>query len=272
VCKSIPNLPDLDPTARIRVVAGRPIVVIATLADGRTAKRDVPDVASLRHTIEALIVVPPVPSVDHAGGPPAAAPPSSASKPTDPGAPAAPPPEPLLSVELGAVFMGRAQGTPVYAGLGPVAWGALNYADWLFGVGLRFDPYVAQPTTTLTSFTMMTFGGGLELARRFRVHRLVGLDVGLGLQVLQEHQSARTDGGQEEEELEESSVSGDSTDVRLLAISRLHVGGRGFRFTTDLELELSPLRVGRDDRIDPSLPTLPSFGVGLGAGISWQGP
>jgi hypothetical protein len=177
-----------------------------------------------------------------------------------------------LSVELGALFMGRVQGTPLYAGVGPVIWASLNYSDWLFGLSARFDAFQTQPTGHLPGFEMMGFGAGLELARRFEVGSIVGLDTGLGVQVLQELQSYGDSEADQQGASTGGEVAGESTDIRLLAIARLHVGGRGVRFTADLEAELSPLRVGRDRRIDETLPTLPSFGLGAGAGVSWQGP
>jgi hypothetical protein len=268
VCKIVGSLPDLDVTTRIRVVAGDPVFVVATLPDGRTAHRQVRSVAALRHTIEALVTIPVTFSeggaetqkqVDVKKEPVDAPPkPDTAEEPPR----AEPSPLPLC-VELGFIGIGRVQGSPLYASIGPVVWASFNFSDWLFGISARWDGYQAQPTGNLPGFEMMTFGAGLEFARRFKLHPIVGLDLGTTLGIVEEIQSFQGADGEQ---------AGQSTDVRLVLLSRLHVGGRGVRFTADLEGEISPVRIGRDTKVDDALPALPSFGVGLGAGVSWQGP
>lgn len=98
-------------------------------------------------------------------------------------------------------------------------------------------------------------------------------NAGLGFQVVHEIQSVGTDQGNQQGESSGGETEGDATDIRLLLLARLHAGRRGGpRFSASIEPELSPLRVGRERRADETLPVLPAFGLGLGAGVSWQGP
>lgn len=267
VCVELARLPDIDRSTSIRVVAGQPVVVVATLPDGRTAHREVRSPEVLGHTIEALVTLPA--TFSEAPRDPT---PANDSKPSPPRAPRdnhdaaaeTQAPVPLsISVELGLTTVGRVQGGTLYASFGPTLWASLNVSDWLFGLSARWDGYQTQPATALQGFEMMTFGAGLEVARRLRVHPEVAFDLGLAIGLVEEVQSAQ---------LPQGETAGESTDVRLVSLTRMHIGGRGVRFTAELQGELSPLRVGRDLRIDEALPPLPAFGLGLGAGVSWQGP
>ena len=71
ICRMMPSLPDLDRTASVSILTGPPVTVVATLADGRTARREVTSPSLLRHTVEALVTtVPALPNmpVDTAAG------------------------------------------------------------------------------------------------------------------------------------------------------------------------------------------------------------
>ena len=66
----------------------------------------------------------------------------------------------------------------------------------------------------LPGFEMMTFGAGLEFSRRFALHPIVGLDLGTTLAIVEEIQSFQGIDGEQ---------AGQSTDVRLVLLSRLHL-------------------------------------------------
>lgn len=297
VCEALLNLRDRDDAARIELLAGDGVTVSVTLPDGRSTHRTLSDPAALERTLEPLVVLPPSRRAPEPVSPPSPTLPlSSPEPPTDP-SPPVPASTPATrgrapdasnaprvdgvaprdrsdrpGVELGALAMGRVSGSPVYLAVGPTAWASLSYARWIFSLTARVDAYEAQPTAALAGFQMIGAGGGFEVARRVRASEAVAVDIGLGAQLLEELQSAGTDqGNQQGESSDNEQVSGESTDFRLLAALRTNVG-KPVRFTGAIEVEMSPLRVGRDVQIDPSLPNLPSFGIGLGAGVSWEGP
>jgi hypothetical protein len=274
VCDALRDQPDVDHGAHVRVVAGDPVIVLVKLADGRTAHRAVPSVGALERTIDALLTVPPTfePGPD--------APPSPPSPPqVGPSSPLPmnlrpserppelppPPPRPVhwISAELGLLATGRLNGKPLYASVGLEAWAGLNLSNWILALTARYDGYQTEPTLSPSGFQMTTVGGGLDFTRRIEVTPIVDIDLGGGVSILEETQSADTVSGSGDDE---------ANDVRIVAETRAHFGGRGPRFTLELEAEISPLRVRHAERLDPGLPTLPSFGGCLGAGISWQSP
>ena len=273
LCGALRDQPDVDHGAHVRVVAGDPVIVLVKLADGRTAHRAVPSVGALERTIDALLTVPPT------FEPPAEAPPSTPSPPQVGSSPPTidlrpserppaippPPPRPVrwISAELGLVATGRLNGKPLYASVGLEAWAGLNLSNWILALTARYDGYQTEPTLSPSGFQMMTVGGGLDFTRRIEATPIVDVDLGGGVTVLAETQSADTVTGSGDDEV---------NDVRIVAETRAHFGGRGPRFTLELEAEISPLRVRHAERLDPGLPTLPSFGGCLGAGMSWQSP
>jgi hypothetical protein len=112
-------------------------------------------------------------------------------------------------------------------------------------------------------FEMTTAGGGFLLLRRLVAKRGVSLEGGVTTWLLGETQ-AFEEGAAER--------AGSVVDARIGLLTRLLFGGGPLRWTASLDGELSPARLQRAQRIDPGLPTLPAWSLGLGAGFSWEGP
>ncbi len=264
-CEALRTMEDVDGTARVRIVpSGNELIVEVALRDGRSTLRRVKEPAGLLPTLEALLTVLPAPTVEvpktetaglaHANDvAPTKAVPSPAvivaSEPT------APP----FSVEIGASAGGRVAGSKAYLSVAPAVFAQLRAGEWLFGMHARWDILQVLEKTPVSGFEMETIAVGLSVSRRLTIP-LGSVDIGLSPRVVAETQSFLVKGSEQADT---------QADVRIGAYSRAAFGHSSLRLFVELDADLSPGRARRDIRIDPSLPPLPSWSAGLGAGVVW---
>jgi hypothetical protein len=268
LCESLGALADVDRSAELRVVgAGDDVIVEVTLGDGRSTLRRVRVPSDLPLTVEALVtVLPPSPASAHDDPQPAPAPivPQHAVAPLPKHSePAQGTPAPRVEIELGGGAQGRVSGRPGYVSLGASGYAGLRVGVWLLALTARWDGFQTVLDERPKYFEMTTAGGGCLLLRRLIERPGVALEGGLSTWMLGETQAY------EEGEAERA---GSVVDVRIGLLARVLFGSGPLRLTTSLDGELSPTRLTRPQRIAPGLPTLPSWSLGLGAGIAWEGP
>jgi hypothetical protein len=251
---------DLDRCAELVLEASADgLLIRIVLADGRSATRKLEEPAVLYQTLEALLSVPLV----------------SDDRPAEFGGELRPRFEPRPAaqartrfqprVELGLGGMGRVAGSPLFGGAGLAAFAQLSLDRWLLGVSARWDATDALLTDASPSgFNMQTLALGINVGIRssFRGLTLDGL---IGPEVRVENQEAF--GG----ETAPDGIGGGTSDVRLDGALRLATPGTGpLRFFTEADLDASPRRLGKSRRLDPGLPTLPSWSAGVTVGVEWS--
>lgn len=252
-----------DATAHTRITpVDRDLTVAVTLADGRSTSRRVHVPEALRPTLEALIVLPPErrPSAAVADAPP--------PPPTHQELPPAPPPappfvaaEPRVGIELGG-GVGARLASHAYRSLAVDAFAQVRVGSWLLGTVFRWDFLGQKEAPLVSTFETETVGAGLLVARR-QGFGFGALDVGVTPRLAVETQTYETSGGEH---------SLDSTDVRLGAFARLAFGTGALRGLLALDAELSPTRLRRTIRLDPLLPPLAAWSLGVSAGLQWAAP
>ena len=255
-----------DPTAQTRISpADRDLAIAVTLADGRSTSRLVHLPEALRPTLEALIVLPPerrpsAPAVD--------VPPPAPSIPSRQELPPAPSPvlpfaaaEPRVGIELGG-GVGARLAERSYLSLAVDAFAQMRVGSWLLGTAFRWDFLGQKQAPRVSTFETETVSAGLLVARR-KTFGFGALDVGVTPRLAVETQTYEGSAG-------ESSL--DATDVRLGAFGRLAFGTGALRGLVGLDGELSPTRLRRTLRLDPLLPPLPAWSLGISAGLQWAAP
>ena len=267
LCEDLKTMTDLDPSAALRIVpVDDDIVVEATLGDGRHALRRVHATDSLTFTVEALLVVPstPLPPVGPVAVPvlPASESVSASASGTGDSKVVAAVPQQKLGVELGAAIVGHVARAPTYLSGGLEMYGGVRPGAWLLGLALRWYPIqdvVGYPTPS--GFETDSVGAGFVVARRALRARSATLDLGLNTFLMTESQSFRT-----------GSVESTDTDadMRVGLLARTLLGHSAWRWALSLQAEVSPLRLSRARRVAPSLPTLPSWSLGVGIGAAWE--
>jgi hypothetical protein len=110
-------------------------------------------------------------------------------------------------------------------------------------------------------FDMESAGAGFLVERRVIATRAVSLDAGPTVMVMSESQSFDA----EDREFQRGAV-----DVRVGAIARLNLGRAARHPYFSLDGELSPARLRRPLSLDPLLPNLPSWTLGLALGMTWE--
>ena len=262
-CEEIGAMPDNDPDARVRIVpVDGDLIVEVTLKDGRSTLRRVTSPASLLPTLEALLTVPPARPEPAAPAPEPAPPPSVAEPRYRPPLPPPLPQPPSFGIELGGALGGRVSGAQGYLSFAPSGFAALRAGSWLLGMTVRWDVFETKAGLAANNFEMETLGAGLSVARRFRP-AIGSMDVGVGPRLITETQSYDAASGER---------SGSLTDVRLASFARFALGQSELRGYLEADAELSPARIRRVISIDPDLPSLPAWSVGVGAGLAWGQP
>ena len=254
-----------DPTAETHILpVERDLTITVTLADGRSTSRRVHLPEALRPTLEALIVLPPErrPSAPTAAVPPPSSPIPIAELPPDPSkASTLVAPEPKPSIELGGGVGGRLA-SHAYLSLAVDAFAQLHVGSWLLGTVFRWD-FIGQKEAPLVStFETETVGAGLLVAHRAPLG-FGALDIGLTSRLALETQTYETSAGEQ---------SLGATDVRLGPFARLAFGTGALRGLIGVDAELSPTRLRRTFRLDPILPPLPAWSLGMSAGLQWAAP
>lgn len=275
LCAQFPTMKDVDPSARIRMMAaGSNLEIEATLGDGRVAHRTLRSPDDLMTTVEALSVQIPKEDV----GKPAEVPPSANVPPKPERAAPAPaatstvreqrrePPSTArnrsLQVELGFAIEGRLSASPAYLSLGGAVYAGLRPDDWLFGVVARWQPSEVPASGPQPGFEMESAGAGFAVARRVVKTGMLGLDAGATTLVLVDTQSL------------ESRVPdeiGASTAVRFGVLLRALIGRSPWKLAPSLDADIAPSRLRRNERLDAGLPPLPTWSVALGLGATWVG-
>ena len=259
-CEQLAAMPDRDPTASARLTpSGDDILVEVVLNDGRSAIRRVKTPLALQSTLEALVTLPPT-NKPREPEPPLPSSPAE-TPPTELQAKPAPGHERPPTVEIGLGVAGRIARAE-YASLAPTAEANLLAGKWLFGLWARWDVVSWQDVGSPAGFEMETVGAGLGVARRFDL-RALDLDVGFSPRLLAETQSYEANG-------KEQTLT--ASDVRAASFVRATFGRSALRFAATLDGEVSPGRLRRDIHLEPDLPALPSWSVGLAFGLSWTAP
>ena len=271
-CEELKGMPDLDPTASVRVApSGEALMVEVRLQDGRATVRRVTDPGALTDTLRALLTLPPKPAEEP---PPIAATPSSHEAEARPAADveasswvqSAPivvhEPAEKLRVEVGAMASGNVSASPTYLGVGPQVVGTLYASPWIFGVTTRWYAVQRLWKNNLQRFEMQTIAASLDFGRRFESGAFA-LDVGAGPWLFAESQTVEQDGDEK---------AGTETDVRFGGFARALVGRPPLRWSFQLDASISPWRVNRTLRMDEALPGLPAWGLGVGIGAVWSEP
>jgi hypothetical protein len=260
-CAALDAKPDSDPSGRVVLVpSGDDLIVEVTLADGRSALRRVRSPDSLGSVLAALLELPTTGENQPAHPSSESAPPAVQSPAPAP-APLPPPPSPRLGIELGGGVSGRVAGGG-YLSLGPSAFGQVAVGAWALGIDVRWDAYVSKSGVD-ANFEMESVAVGVTLTRRFRF-QAADIEVGFSPRVVDETQS---------DDSLASEVTFATTDVRVGALLRAALGhAHRVRPILEIDGELSPSRIRRLPRLDPSLPALPAWSAGATIGILWGDP
>lgn len=266
LCHQFATMKDVDPSARLHITpAGDDVLLEATLGDSRSARRKIQSPDDLFTIVEALTVV--IPSEKPAARQPAA--PAAVNVPPPAPKPHVEPkvkPEPKprdLGVELGAAVEARFSGSPSYLSAGIAGYASIRPDEWFFGVTARWQPSEIPASGAAPGFEMESAGAGFVVGHRVVDTPMVDLDVGASTLVLVDTQSLETRVPDE---------VGSATDVRFGLLVRALVGRSSWRFAPAIDADLAPTRLRREVRIDPSLPPLPAWSVGLALGASWVEP
>jgi hypothetical protein len=218
--------------------------------------------------VEALTVVIPEshPQNQEERGPPAIA---DNPRPVEPSrnAPPAPMRTPAagqeIRVELGIGAEGRMSGAPTYLSAGGTGYAGLRPGAWLFAIIARWQPSEVPAKGAVAGFEMESAGAGFLVARRFLRTHALGVDAGATVLMLVDTQSVETRTPDE---------VGSAADARFGLLVRALLGAGAWRFAPSIDADLAPARIRRSIRIDPDLPPLPKWSIGLGLGVSWTEP
>ncbi len=256
LCDAMIGMPDIDSSARVRVVAAQDgILLEVTLADGRSAIRRVRAPERLHRTVEALLTVPPALPERVAQ----ASPTGHAAKESDVTHERAQ--GDGSQIEVGAAAMTRLAGPHPYAFIGGSAYAGKRTGSWLLGMTTRWDALEVINQPGIPGFELEAVGAGFLLARRVVERGGFALDTGGSVMVVGESEALVTSKGEDSEY---------TSDLRFGGMARACLGHTPLRFTIGLDAELSPTRIRRTIRLDPALPRLPTWSVGLALGATWS--
>ena len=289
-CDALRTRVDLDSDTRLALHAfGDELVIEATLSDGRRAVRHVTTPLALGRVVEALLVLPSssrAPATRELGAPPE--PPTTPDDDQDDDQHGAgvdvaaidderPPPH---ADDLRAVHSPRAGSAPgaigvrVAAGLmgrvtrdarlsfGLMTTGGVSMGAAEFAVLARWEPKEQVPDGAVAGFESSSFGVGVLFGGHARIGTLTELAADAELILVERVESAQI--GTEE-------FGGSRTDLRIGANVRVELGSGSLRPFFGLDVEFSPVVVGRTVRIDAVLPPQTAWSAGLALGASWTG-
>lgn len=255
-CAALQTSDAIDSRASVRVFSTQPgVLLVVRTVDNREAVRRVQDPRTLRDTLEALIVLPT-----------ALALPSEPAAPTaHDEAPATPEEttvevtvEPRLSTEIGVGFGGRLA-THGRVAFGPAAFINLHLQRWLAGVSLRWDALENAGDNTIPQYEAQAVALGLTLGRRVR-DDFTTIDCAVEPRVIATAQSH----GEGSDEHRTS-----TSDVFLGGFTRVVFGRDALRPFVQLDAEIAPTSIKRVTDESSVYTPLPSWSVGLTAGIRW---
>ncbi len=244
--------------------------LVAITRDGQHTEREVEEPSSLRALAIGLIAAPT----------PEPAPPMSNDDPLRPSAAERPPkdtepvaePEPArratkmsprdrsLHFVLGAET-GVRMGEPTRVAMSEVVLRAhVSARDWLVGINARYAPFGARVGgSKVPGFTYSEAGMGIDLGRRVRLG-LGALDLFVSPGV-----AITTMVG----DVPDDDVGGTDYDVRVSGAARFLFPFAGsWRPSATLDAAVSPLSLGSPKSLDPVLPFLPTWSIGLRVGAA----
>jgi nitrate reductase NapAB chaperone NapD len=262
VRKHIAALEGLDRCARVDLVsAGREIVVVITLRDGRIATRSAVDVEDVEEILDALLVLPDI-------HPPEVAPPVEGAEepPLAATSNLAPPPLPMdtsqknsvpTGFDIGIGAGGRMSGGPVYGGASVTAHANLFRGRWRLGVTGRAD-LVNVPVHNIDRGEVVFDSSALGLVAGPRLQAWkFDIDLAVGASLVAQEQKAR------DVRRHEHDVS-----PRLLTMLRVARGSAAIRPHIAIDGELgNPFS---SDALSAPFVGWPFWSVGLGVGLSWS--
>jgi hypothetical protein len=256
-CAALATMPDRDPTGRLSVSpSGRGLVLQVTSGSGKSATRHVDEPAALLPTLEALLVIPPGARAAQAVEAEA---PDRASAPAE-GAPVVN--DEHLAIFVGGTVGARLSGPQTFLFASPGAFFEVAMGAWAIALGMRWDELLVAEDIVVPGFEMDAVSVTVSVARRWP-SSFGAVELGLAPRLIAESQSFRPPTGER---------GGTSTDIRPALVARLEVGRRRTRFLVDLDADVSPGRLRRELRIDPELPHLQGWSVGLAVGAAWGAP
>jgi hypothetical protein len=261
-CRSLQG-EDLDASVELQISAeNRDVVLRAALPDGRRATRYIRDPTQLELALGALATKPPQrPEPNHEQS--STSQPSAIADRPPTQAPARVqlvPHERRLSLEIGAGASLHVAGTPTALAPSISAYAGLFTGQWLGTLTVRWDPLQVLTTSSVSGVEMESAGAGFTVLRSF-TSAPVRFDAGIEALLLLETQSVEANDG-------EHAATG--ADFRLGVTSRALFGRNNPRWTLSLSANASPARLRRELRLDPLLPPLPQWEVGMGVGASWS--
>ena len=268
LCTKFAALDNLDPSARLALMpAGDDLRLVVSLRDGRSAVRRVHTPAELAEAVLALMALPARPAHrDDATQPstPTSAQPSGdqgKETPADMEPKAVPlPTARRFGVELAVEAMARLAWSPAYASLGARGYVALRRDGWRLALMARYDGYQTKLRNRPAQFEMATAGGGLSVTHTVLTTSAFTVHAGLTGWILGEAMTV----GEDDQERGHTIVR-----PRFGALARVSRLGH-IHWSLGLDLELSPLRLGHEQRILPWLPPLPAYSAGLSFGVVWE--
>jgi hypothetical protein len=257
-CAALATMADRDPYGRLTLLpSGRGLVLQVTSGSGRSATRRVDEPEALLPTLEALLTIPRGARAQHvaqADEPEAAgrAPVSSAPAPNGE----------RLEISVGGTVGARLSGPRAFLFASPGGFFEVATGGWAVSIGMRWDELLVAEDVVAPGFEMDALSVSVTVARRWPLS-FGRFDLGLAPRLIAESQSYSPPTGER---------GGTSTDIRPALVARLELGRRRARFLVDLDADVSPSRLRRELRIDPELPRLQGWSVGLAVGAAWGGP
>lgn len=261
VCARLTDADDVDPDVSLEVgIDAAGVVLVATLVDGRSATRHVGAPDRLLETVEALTLLPlrppPIRSrlVEASPMPPPTAEAQTQDSSVSDGRANG------VSIETGIAFGGRVFATPVFTGASLDGYVGARLQNWGIALAIRWDPVVRPTAQDGSRYETSAFAVGFAVTRRFVANQRLRFDVGgtvaLGVQV-QEYETIGTE------------MTHADTDAHVGVLVRSLVGEGPARWLTSIEADLSPERALHPLRVEPELPRLPYFTLGVTTGVAW---
>jgi hypothetical protein len=169
---------------------------------------------------------------------------------------------PSVGIEVGVAGSGRLALAPLYAFAGGLVYAGVRAAGWLLALDVQWDAEQLLTRNATPTFELEAVGAGIFVTKRLWGSRFAEFELGPAAKVVGQSESIKGLGA--------SSHTDSTTDTRLGGIARMLFGRGALRYLVSLDSDVSPLRLVRPRRLEPALPRLPVWSLGLSFAVCWR--